>query len=204
MKFFLPILFLFVLSKACIAQTTLETFFATEEMTVESWFFRPLTKDYKLGIFSLNDATIDYQSEEANFVSYTVVGYDIWKGFGPVLGSRFFSSRASAMAGLQWSKSNENLLIVSNFTTEIRNEPYYELFLLTQYRIPLNNHIGLFSQFQTSTNFNSKIHDFSFQRLRIGLDWNIYQFGLGSNTYQLGKDRNFESDFGFFIRLEFK
>lgn len=185
------------------SQTTIESFFATEEMVVESWFFKPLTEDYKLSIFSLNDAIIDYKTEDASLVSYTVLGYDVWKGFGPVVGGRFFDGRASTLTGVQWAKAGKQFLITTNFTTELRNNPFYEFFLLAQYRFPLNEKLGFFSQFQNSINFNNKAHEFSFQRLRIGLSWKKYQFGLGTNTYQYGENWAFEIDPGLFIRLEF-
>ncbi|WP_299530192.1 hypothetical protein [Ulvibacterium sp.] len=185
------------------SQTTIESFFATEEMVVESWFFKPLTEGYELSIFSLNDAIIDYKTEDVALVSYSVLGYDIWKGIGPVLGGRFFDGRASALAGVQWAKAEEKFLITTNFTTELRNEPFYEFFLLTQYRFPLNENLGFFSQLQNSINFNSEVHEFSFQRLRIGLSWKKYQFGLGTNTYQYGENWDFEIDPGIFLRLEF-
>ncbi|PRX54602.1 hypothetical protein [Flagellimonas meridianipacifica] len=197
-------LFVFIaFTQKSFSQTTIESFFATEEMVVETWFFRPLTEDYKLSIFSLNDAVIDYETEDASLVSYTVLGYDLWKGFGPVVGGRFFDGRASTLAGVQWAKAGEQFLITTNFTTELRNDPLYEFFLLAQYRFPLNEKLGFFSQFQNSTNFNSQVHEFSFQRLRIGLSWKKYQFGLGTNTYQYGENWDFEIEPGLFIRLEF-
>ncbi|MEO1012206.1 MAG: hypothetical protein AAFX53_12925 [Bacteroidota bacterium] len=194
---------LFAFWKASHAQTTLETFAGLDEMVIESWFFKPLTSDYAFNIFSLNDVIIDYDTEETAFVSYTVLGYDAWKGLGPVVGSRVFEGRASALAGVQWAKTGEGFFITTNFTTEIRDNPLYEWYLLAQYRFPINDKMGFFSQFQNSLNFNGDGHLFTFQRLRIGLSWDTLQAGLGLNTYQNGEDWDFESDPGFFIRLEF-
>lgn len=185
------------------AQTTLETFAGTDEMIIEAWFFKPLTEDYKFTIFSLNDAVINYDTEESEFVSYTVLGYDAWKGFGPVVGGRIFDSRASALAGIQWNKAGERFLITTNFTTELRDSPFYELYLLAQYRFPFNEKLSFFSQFQNSTNFDGDGHLFSFQRLRAGLSLKKFQFGLGLNVYQFGDDWDLESDPGLFVRLEF-
>ncbi|UOY06503.1 hypothetical protein L0P88_21585 [Muricauda sp. SCSIO 64092] len=185
------------------AQTTIETFSDTDGMIIEAWFFKPLTEDYKFTIFSLNDAVIDYDSETAEFVSYTVLGYDAWKGFGPVLGGRVFDGRTSALAGIQWNKAGEGFLITTNITSEVRDAPLYEWYLLTQYRFPLNQKLGFFGQFQNSTNFDGNGHLFSFQRLRVGLSMKTLQFGLGLTTYQFGNDGDFEADPGIFVRLEF-
>ncbi|BFP43153.1 hypothetical protein FGF1_39980 [Flavobacteriaceae bacterium GF1] len=185
------------------AQTTIETFSNTDGMIIEAWFFKPLTEDYKFTIFSLNDAVIDYDTEVTEFVSYTVLGYDAWKGFGPVLGGRVFDGRASALAGIQWNKAGEGFLITTNITTEVRDAPLYEWYLLAQYRFPLNQKLGFFGQFQNSTNFDGDGHLFSFQRLRVGLSVKTFQFGLGLTTYQFGNDGDFEADPGIFVRLEF-
>ena len=194
---------LLVMYKVSSAQTTIETFAGTDEMVVETWFFKPITEDYKFSIFSLNDVVVDYETEDSEFVSYTVLGYDVWKGFGPVVGGRIFDGRASALAGVQWAKAGEQFFITTNVTTELRDNPFYEFYLLAQYRFPINETLDFFSQFQNSTNFNSDSHDLSFQRARVGLSWNKFQFGIGLNTYQFGENWDFESDPGFFLRLDF-
>ncbi|MGD1840987.1 MAG: hypothetical protein ACFB0B_08845 [Thermonemataceae bacterium] len=194
---------LWLLTQMGYSQTTLETFAATEEMVVESWFFKPLTDDYKFSIFSLNDVVVDYETEGSEFVSYTILGYDVWKGFGPVVGGRIFDGRASALAGIQWVKAGEQLLISTNITTELRDNPFYEFYLLAQYRFPISKKLNFFSQFQNSTNFNNDAHSLSFQRTRVGLSLQKLQFGLGINTYQFGEEGDFESDPGLFVRLEF-
>ncbi|WP_422083656.1 hypothetical protein [Ulvibacterium sp.] len=185
------------------AQTTIETFAGTDELIIEAWFFKPLSRDYKFTIFSLNDAVIEYDTEEAEFVSYTIIGYDVWKGFGPVSGGRVFDGRASALAGIQWANTGERFLITTNITTEIRDAPFYEWYLLAQYRFPLNEKLNFFGQLQNSTNFNSDSHLFTFQRLRVGAGLKKFQFGLGLNTYQFGNGWDFEIDPGVFLRLEF-
>ncbi|UJH66090.1 hypothetical protein [Allomuricauda sp. SCSIO 65647] len=203
LKLVLGVILLLTFTPNNYSQTTLETFFGMEEMVVESWFFKPLTENYEWSIFILSDAVIDYETEEASLVSYTVLGYDVWKGFGPVSGGRFFDGRASALAGVQWARAGEQFLITTNLTTELRSQPFYELFLLAQYRFSMNEDLGFFSQFQNSINFNKDSHEFSFQRLRLGLNWKKYQFGLGTNTYQYGEDWDFEIDPGIFVRVEF-
>ncbi|MEM6380808.1 MAG: hypothetical protein AAF705_21700 [Bacteroidota bacterium] len=194
---------LWLLAQIGYAQTTIEAFAATEEMVVEGWFFKPLTEDYRFSIFSLNDVVVDYETEGAEFVSYTVLGYDVWKGFGPVVGGRIFDGRASAVAGIQWAKVGEQFLINTNVTTELRDNPFYEFYLLAQYRFPISKKLNFFSQFQNSTNFNNEAHSFSFQRTRVGLSLQKFQFGLGINTYQLGENGDFDNDPGLFVRLEF-
>lgn len=185
------------------AQTTFETFGGTEEMVIEAWFFKGLTDDYKLNVFSLNEVVHDYDSDQNTFLSYTVFGYDVWKGFGPLLGTRIMEGRTSGLAGIQYGKGGERFFITTNLATEIRDDPFFEWYILTQYRFPINDHLSFFGQFQNSTNFNDEAHDFSLQRLRIGLSWQKFQFGLGLNTYQLGADWTFESTPGGFLRLEF-
>lgn len=202
-RYYLFIILFLAFAKASFAQTTLEAFTTPDNLTLEGWFFKPLTEDYKLTLFSLNEAILAYDTEETTFVSYNVIGYDVWKGFGPVIGARILEGRGSALAGIQWAKASKKFLITANLTTEIRDNPFYELYFLAQYKFPINDKIGFFSQLQNSTNFTDNGHDFSFQRLRAGISWKTYQVGAGLNTFQYGEDFDFEIDPGIFIRVEF-
>ncbi|MBP2831094.1 hypothetical protein J8281_02740 [Aquimarina sp. U1-2] len=193
----------FAFAKANYAQTTLEAFTTADNLTLEGWFFKPLNEDYKLTLFSLNEAIVEYNTEETTFVSYNVIGHNVWKGFGPVVGARILEGRGSALAGIQWAKASEKFLITTNFTTEVRDNPFYELYILAQYKFPIDEKISFFSQLQNSTNFNNDRHDFSFQRLRVGISWKKYQVGAGLNTFQFGDDWDFEIDPGIFVRVEF-
>ena len=185
------------------AQTTIENFTGTDEMVVEAWFFKGITEDYRFNIFSLNEVVHNYDSEENIFLSYTVFGYDVWKGFGPLLGARLVEGRSSGLAGIQYAKGGDRFLLTTNFSAEIRENPFLERYLLTQYRFPLTDQLNFFGQFQNSTNFNEDAHSFSLQRLRVGLSWKKLQFGVGLNSYQFGDNWDFDSNQGGIARLEF-
>ena len=188
--------------KTSLAQTTMEVFSSDDTLILEAWWFKTLEVNPKFNFFSINEAIHNYDLETTQYMSYTIAGYEIAKGFGPVLGARFLQNRASGLAGVQYAKYSPVFFITTNFTSEIRNNPFFEWYMLLQYRPKFNEKLKLFTQFQNAINFSSEGHDFSFQRLRIGLDFGFLQGGLAINTTQLGKDWVFDTEPGVFLRME--
>ena len=184
------------------AQISIEASSSDENFIVEAWWFKTLEINPKFNIFSLNEAIHNYEIKETQYMNYTVIGYEINKGFGPVVGARFLENRVSGLAGIQYAYYTPTFFIATNITSELRSNPFFEWYILLQYRPQLSETLKLFTQLQNGINFNEEGNDFSFQRLRIGLDFNFLQAGLALNTTQLGKNWDFDAEPGIFIRLE--
>lgn len=202
-RILLTCIFLFFF-KASIAQTTVEMFTSDDNLIMEAWWFKTLEANPRFNFFSINEAIHNYDLETTQFMSYTIAGYEIAKGFGPVVGVRFLQNRTSALGGFQYAHYTPVFFITTNFTSEIRDRPLFEWYALLQYRPKLTEKLKGFVQFQNSINFNTNRHDFSFQRLRVGLDFGFLQGGLALNTTQLGEDWDFDIEPGVFLRIELK
>ncbi|MBV6647484.1 MAG: hypothetical protein KI790_18645 [Cyclobacteriaceae bacterium] len=197
-------LIFFGLTHQLSAQDVIESSIGEEFFNVETWITKPLTKDYKLSIFSLNTAERNLDLDQTNFMSYTIVSYDLFKGFGPTVGTRILKDRVVALGGPQYTYYSERFLFTANFTSEFKSSPDFEFFSILQGRPKLNEKLDGFLQGQFSFNFNSDQHLLSFQYLRIGADLGMIQTGLAFNQFQFGEDWDYDIQPGLFLRLEFK
>lgn len=88
-------------------QDVIEASIGEEFLNVETWITKPLDKDYKWNIFSLNTAERNLELDQTNFMSYTIVSYDLFKGFGPTVGTRILKDRVVALGGPQYTFYSE-------------------------------------------------------------------------------------------------
>ena len=198
------ILLITVISFQLKAQTVLESTVTDETFIMETWWTKPIDKEYKFVLFNLNTAEYNFDLKEATFMSYSILNIDLFKGFGPVAGIRVLKDRVVGLGGLQYTYFREKLFITANFTSELKNNPDFEFFSLLQYRPQITEKIKGFIQGQFSLNFNSQNHIFSFQQLRLGADLGLIQTGFALNQFQFGQDWHYDIQPGFFLRLVFQ
>ena len=184
------------------SQFVVEPFVGDDNIVIESWFFKTIDEKGKFNVFNLNEAIYDFDTETTSFLSYAVFGYDLKKGFGPALGWRFTEPDGAALGGVQYAYYQENFFITANLTSEFRKNPNIELYSIIQYRKKINDKLAAFSQLQFSTIFRDESHNFSFQRLRLGVDFGKFQTGLGLNQTQFGRNFDYSADPGIFLRME--
>ena len=185
-------------------QTVFEAASTDENFFVETWWVKPFDPEYKWTLFNLNTAEYNYDLEESILMSYSVVSYDAFKGFGPAVGTRALSDRLVALGGLQYNLYNEKFFVTANFTSEFKGNPDFELFSIIQYRPEFSENIKGFFQGQLSFNFNADAHLLSFQQLRLGTDFGLIQTGVALNQLQSGEDWEYDFQPGLFLRLEFR
>ena len=195
-----PIVFSFQLQ----AQTVLESTATNETFIMETWWTKPIDKEYKFVLFNLNTAEYKFDLEEATFMSYSILNVDLFKGFGPVAGTRVLKDRVVGLGGIQYTYFREKVFITANFTSELKKNPDFEFFSLAQYRPEITEKTKGFIQGQFSFNFNSQAHIFSFQQLRLGVDLGLIQTGFALNQFQFERDWLYNIQPGLFLRLEFK
>ena len=187
------------------AQNNIEVLSTPEAIEVEASTFKPLDDAYKFTIFSLNQADYDYKSKKTSFMTYSILSYDLYKGFGPTVGARFlrneFVDKAVLLGGLQYTKYFENFFIASVFTAEFTKKPDFEFFITTQYNPKITEKFTGYFEFQSSFNFNNEAHLFSFQKFRIGVDLKKFQTGISLDNYQFGEGWEYDFQPGMFVQL---
>ena len=122
------ILLLVVTSFQIKAQTVLESTVTDETFIMETWWTKSIDKEYKFVLFNLNTAEYNFNLKEATFMSYSILNIDLFKGFGPVVGTRVLKDRVVGLGGFQYTHFREGIFITANFTSELRGNPDFELF----------------------------------------------------------------------------
>lgn len=186
------------------AQDVIEASAGEKFFNIETWITKPLDKEYRYTIFSLNTAEHDRELDQTLFMSYTILSYNWWKGVGPTVGTRLLSNRVVALGGPQYTFYRERFFATANFTSEFRSNPDFEFFSIIQGRPKLSEKVNGFLQGQFSFNFNSDEHLLSFQYVRVGADLGVVQTGFALNQFQFGENWDYEIRPGIFLRLAFK
>ncbi|WKN41499.1 hypothetical protein [Tunicatimonas pelagia] len=194
----------FIIHVPLYGQTVLETAATDENLIVETWWIKPFDDEYKLSLFSLNTAEYNYDSEESIFMSYSLLNYNLFKNWGPAVGTRLLPDRAVALSGVQYSFYREEFFVTANVTSEIKRSPDFEVFSIVQYRPRFSEKVKGFFQGQFSFNFNAETHLFSFQQFRLGGDFGLIQTGIALNNFQFENDWEYDFQPGLFFRLEFQ
>ncbi|MFV1885087.1 MAG: hypothetical protein ACMZ7B_11410 [Balneola sp.] len=199
----LTLIILITTRTVSVGQTVFETASTDDNFLIESWWVKPLDPEYKFTLFNLNTAEYNYELEEAILMSYSIISYNAFKGFGPALGTRILPNKLVALGGIQYTFYREKFFVTANFTSEIKDKPDFEFFSIIQYRPKITNKLKGFFQGQFSFNFNSDIHLLSFQQLRLGADLGLAQTGLAVNQFQFGSNWDYDFQPGLFLRFEF-
>lgn len=187
------------------AQSNLKVSINDDDIDMSLTLFKPLTQDYKLSLFSLNEAGYNYNKKQTEYMTYNIISYDLYKGLAPTIGTRFikqeFIDKAILLGGFGYTYAKEKFFMTMVFTSEFQNNPDYEFFITSQYRPKLSNKLTGYIEFESSINFNSQSHLFSFQKFRFGIDFKKIQSGISLDNYQYGKNWEYEFKPGVFIQL---
>jgi hypothetical protein len=197
-------------------QIPVEVFGGHEKTTIDIMFFKFFKNkegmNSKWLFFNRNRAGIDYRMSEKAFlpqfgfteaVSYN---HEKLKGFAPVFVAQVLNAGLYPKAGVQFAHLTKQTTFFTWLVCETQAEPAIDYFLLFRYTPKLNEHLNLFSQFESIQAFPTRSTDHMVftQRVRLGLSWQGYQCGLGSDLNQVGqKTFLFTYNVGLFVRHEF-
>jgi len=172
--------------------------------------FSSLQASSKLGI-NINTLAFfqKYHRTEDTFLNESGLQLSILKKLtqnffiGPTL---YYNSFAGMMENvtLSYVKSNANYTLIvapsigySNKQKSMLGEVYFQ----GEYRVPLVNEWHLVSYLQMLTNWiKIKTHDRSFQKIRVGVSKNNWQFGAAADFDYYGPSSIKKRTLGFFLR----
>ena len=153
-------------------------------------------------MFSRTTATIDYNNNTSLF-SGAYLNYTSKSGFGGSLVGRVTGNGASTDIGVHFSKLKSDWMLFALSSISIKSELEYSWFSIFRYTPTLKNDWKLYSGLELFTLFNQNNHVISVQRIRLGLDYHGFQFGVGGNIAHLGTDWESGTNIGGFIRKTF-
>jgi len=119
-----------------------------------------------------------------------------------VMGGLFFTPVTDmkiSFAG-QYAYRTKTLSLIVNPRFDLGEKFTYELFGLLEFRPAIAPTIHLYSRVQFMTNHSKQGHNRSYQQLRVGIERNKVQFGVGSTFDQYGPKAISTGNTGIFIR----
>lgn len=119
-----------------------------------------------------------------------------------VMGGLFFTPVTDmkiSFAG-QYAYHTKTLSLIVNPRFDLGEKFTYELFGLFEFRPVIAPVLHLYSRIQFMTNHSAEGHNRSYQQIRIGIERNKTQFGIGSTFDQYGTRMISTGNTGIFIR----
>lgn len=197
-------------------QIPVEVLVGDKKATMDIMFFKFIKnkegKNSNFLFFNRNRANIDYKMTKTTdlpqfgFTEALSYNHAKLKGFAPVVVVSISNRGFYPKTGLQFAKMKKDYTIFSWVMVETLEMPNIDFFFLGRYTPKLTDKLNLFSQIELFNAFPSvSQNNFSFvQRFRLGLKIKEFQFGVGLDLSQLGRN-NFTTteNFGGFLRYEF-
>ncbi|WP_421795654.1 hypothetical protein [Haliscomenobacter sp.] len=209
-------LVLFLIGSNAIAQIPVEILLGHEKTSFDLMFFKYLKKhdgnNSRVLFFNRNRASIDYRQTSSTylpqfgFTEALSYNHPAWKGFAPVLVAQLLNRGIYPKAGLQYAKLAKDFTFFSWVVAELQKEPNVDFFVLTRYTPPLSERLHLYTQLELVNAFPTvENKTFSLiQRFRLGLKVRDWQYGLGADFSQNGRNTWTNTDnLGLFLRHEF-
>lgn len=100
----------------------------------------------------------------------------------------------------QYAYHTKTLSLIVNPRFDIGEKNTYELFGLFEFRPVITPVVHFYGRIQFMTNHSKEGHNRSYQQLRVGIERNKVQFGIGSTFDQYGLKAISTGNTGIFIR----
>ena len=213
------IVFLFIMlmqSHKGFAQIPVEVFAGHKKATLDIMFFKFIKNKQETNsnwlFFYRNRASIDYKmnttSNLPQFGFTEAISYNrkALKGFAPVAVVQLLNRGVYPKLGMQFAKQGKDYTIFTWLVCETAKEPFADWFFLGRYTPRITDKMNLFLQAELINAFPLNHADnFSFiQRCRVGLKFDSFQFGLGTDISSTGRNKFTQTyNFGAFLRHEF-
>lgn len=207
----------FLSGNAAVAQLPVEVFAGDKKSTLDVMFFRFFKKangeNSKILFFNRNRASVDYEMTTSTnlpafgFTEAVSYNHKALKGFAPVFIGQIFNSGIYPKAGIQFYRFTGDVTVFSWLVSETLSQPSVDYYILLRYTPPVGEKLRLFTQLESINTLPTESDSqFNFtQRIRLGLQKEAWQCGLGSDLNQRGRD-DFQSlsNSGVFFRYEFR
>jgi hypothetical protein len=202
--FYLSSFLIFSLNAIAQNEVRAELFLGNKSPALDVFFIKPFSQHSAFTFLSRSKIALpDYKSGNDEFISTNIVSYEIeHTGFGIAAAAKKAKDESlNGRAGFQYLKNTEKLLFYSILSTKLADSADARLLSIFQFVPELTNIIKLFTraEWETSINYNGG-HNFTQSIIRIGLEANNWQFGLGSELFWRQKAFDFEEgNYGVFI-----
>lgn len=167
-------------------------------------FNKPLFPKGKWYFFNLSNYFGGYHNEPAKnqFVTQTLISYDLWKGLGVAAGASMISfSGFRPTAGLRYAYTTPDWVFILLTRFDLTETHNFELFTLISRTVPISNRWRIYTRVQGLYNYNidQDFHGRSYLNFRAGPAYKNVQFGIGVNIDAYGPTKKQEEHYGAFV-----
>jgi hypothetical protein len=165
----------------------------------------------KFGFFNVSSFDGDYKevNQNSDFLSQSYLTAEVWRDISLVAGLSAIGSSTTPLtvrptAGLQYLLAGPDFIVLFLPRFDLTQTYNFETFALLEYKPMLSKKWGIYSRVEGLYNYNTKLrfHEISSIYLRLGLSYNNFQFGAGTNLDFYGPDNQNASNFGVFIKTD--
>lgn len=181
---------------------SLEAIAGDKGMFVDAQWLEFMGGQNNWSIFSRTRATISYENQTDLFTG-AYLNYTLANGLGGSLVGRVASAGAGADAGVHIFKAKQQWMLFGLASVALKNELQYSWFSILRYTPTIHEHWKLYTSLELFSLFGKNNHLASVQRVRLGLDYRQFQFGLAANFSARGSSWAYSSNLGGFLRKSF-
>lgn len=191
-----------LLSSLSLKAQSFELMTGHEAVFVDVQWLQFFDDDKQFSLFSRTRATSDYNSSGDVFTG-AYFNYTTRTGIGPSLVGKINRSGVHADAGVHLFKSRPDYMLFALVSMGIKTEPEYSWFSIFRYTPSINENMKLYTSLELYTLFVEGRHQFSVQRIRLGISRDKLQFGLAANLNYYSEQWILDDNLGVFIRKVF-
>lgn len=161
----------------------------------------------RLGVFVRARPSIDYDGNVAAF-GLADLTLNLSGGLDAVGEVQLIGGRAVPRAGVQYFRKAGDFSLYALATIGLDSAPYLESLAVLRYNPELRKNLRLLAQIEDVTDANPGGHDFSVQRMRLGVEWRGWGIGAAADLTETGNspkaaDGTFGYNAGGFISRRF-
>jgi hypothetical protein len=189
------------------AQIPVQLFAGHNAVEFDFIWQKNIDQNGKFSLLNFTFFSLDYDNAGNNAyeINQTAV-YKFHPNWGLASGGRFVNDEFLPQIALSYELATGDLYFnvfpAVQYVPSLREAGYSVLGFLF-YTPEIDETWHLFTQLIFEPFFSRRGHIYSFQQIRLGLDYNArFQFGLGANLEQIGSEFHFTQNYGLFIRKE--
>lgn len=201
------LLWLCCVGTVCGGQIPVQLFAAHRGVEYNFFWFKNIGQQQKVTLFNFTYVYVDYRNRADNVAEvFQVATFNFNKSWGLSGGGSYAGGGFVPQVALSYQRSRGAWYI--NFFPSVQYNTSdrwleYGLFGLLFYQPPINPTWKGFGQLAFEPSFNKRGHLFSYQQLRVGLNYKqLFQFGIGANLEQDGPRFSWRHNYGIFVRKE--
>ena len=182
---------------------SLEIMAGNSHVFADLQWLKPFDQQFRWSLFSRTRMTVDYDNR-ANLFSGAYLNYTSKAGIGgSLVGKISQTSGAAADAGAHIFKAKPNWMLFGLATVGLKKDLEYSWFSIFRFTPAISSHWKWYTSLELYHLFRKDGHAFSVERIRLGLDWKGFQFGLAGDFQQSGRDFTPSENWGGFVRKSF-